>query len=163
MRLGLVFNGGGGEGGGEDHPQSPLSPNRLTTLPSCSRAGPNRPHTAPIHPPPTHTHMQGPQCWQDTKEAEHRAFLIARLTAPTLHLFGHYHIARLRAAAQHTQLQDRRMSEMDLGLAATVGRALRNWATPGVGRWRKSVECVWGQADVRDGSGAGGDCWQGAT
>ena len=107
--------------------------------------------------------MQGPQCWQDTKEAEHRAFLIARLTAPTLHLFGHYHIARLRAAAQHTQLQDRRMSEMDLGLAATVGRALRNWATPGVGRWRKSVECVWGQADDRDGSGAGGDCWQGAT
>ena len=28
----------------------------------------------------------------------------------------------------------RRMTEMDLGLAATVGRALRNWATPSAGR-----------------------------
>ena len=26
------------------------------------------------------------------------------------------------------------MTEMDLGLAATVGRALRNWATPSAGR-----------------------------
>ena len=41
--------------------------------------------------------------------------------------------------------------EMDQGLAATVGRALRNWATPGAGRGRGfSVELVWLRGSQRD-------------
>jgi predicted RNA polymerase sigma factor len=61
---------------------------------------------------------------------EHRHFLISRITLSALHLFGQYHLARLRITAD-TLTAAYNFEEAEEVLKRAVGRALNNWSTPG--------------------------------
>ncbi|GAX81046.1 hypothetical protein CEUSTIGMA_g8481.t1 [Chlamydomonas eustigma] len=76
--------------------------------------------------------LKGPECWQDPRHAEHRRFLISRLTQPALQLFGQYHLTRLRVMASGSMTTGLAFQEAEEELQRAVGRALNNWGTPGL-------------------------------
>ncbi|GAX86324.1 hypothetical protein CEUSTIGMA_g13736.t1 [Chlamydomonas eustigma] len=76
--------------------------------------------------------LKGPECWQDPRYAEHRRFLISRLTQPALQLFGQYHLTRLRLMASGSMTTGLAFQEAEEELQRAVGRALNNWSTPGL-------------------------------